>query len=87
MSDDPPEKPLSTGEWVVTLLIFMIPVVNIVMHFVWAFGEGNIGRRNLCRAQLLLFAIMLGLALIVGVTLILFTGVLAGLTQHHHGRW
>ena len=86
MSDDLPEKPLSTGEWFVTLLVFMIPVVNIIMHFVWAFGEGNIGRRNLCRAQLLLFAIMLGLSMIVVVTLILFTGVLAGFTHHQRFR-
>ena len=86
MSDYPPEKPLTTGEWIVTLLVFMIPGVNIIMHLVWAFGEGNISRRNFCRAQLIILAVLLGMALLVGIILLLFTGVLAGLTQHHRGR-
>ena len=76
------EKPLSTGEWVVTHLILLIPLVNLIMHFVWAFSEGNISRRNFCRARLLLFAIALGLAMIVGTALLLFTTVFAGLLGH-----
>lgn len=76
------EKPLSTGEWVVTHLILLIPFVNLIMHFVWAFSEGNISRRNFCRARLLLFAIALGLAMIVGTALLLFTTVFAGLLGH-----
>jgi hypothetical protein len=49
------------------------------MHFVWAFGEGNISRRNFCRARLLLFAIGLGIAMFIGLMMLLFTGVFAGL--------
>ena len=30
------EEPVSFGEWMITLLIMMIPCVNIVMMFVWA---------------------------------------------------
>lgn len=78
MTDQQTEKPLTTGEWIVTHLVLLIPVVNLVMHFVWAFGEGNISRRNFCRARLLLFAIALGLAMFIGLMLLLFTGVFAG---------
>lgn len=84
MADTPNEKPLTTGEWVVTLLVLMIPLVNFVMYFVWAFTDGNISRRNFCRAQLLIIAIVLALAMVVGVAALLFTGALAGLSGMHH---
>ena len=82
MIDIQTEKPLTTGEWVVTHLVLLIPIVNIVMHFVWAFGEGNVSRRNFCRARLLLFAIGLGLAMFIGLAMMLFTGVFAGFMSH-----
>ena len=84
MIDIQTEKPLTTGEWVVTHLVLLIPIVNIVMHFVWAFGDGNISRRNFCRARLLLFAIGLGIAMLIGLTMLLFTGVFAGLMSQAH---
>jgi len=62
---------MSTGEWVVTLLIMMIPCVNIIMLFVWGFGNGNVNRRNYCRAYLIMVAIGIALYLL----LILIFGV------------
>lgn len=82
MPENQTEQPLTTGEWVLTHLVLFIPIVNIVMHFVWAFGDGNISRRNFCRARLLLFAIFFVLAMIVGAGLLIFTGVFAGLLHH-----
>ena len=84
MTDSTTEKPLTTGEWVITHLILMIPLVNIIMHFVWAFTDGNISRRNFCRARLIIFAVVLGIAMIVGLGLLLFTGILAGLSNGSH---
>ncbi len=51
------EKPMSLSDWLVTLLILAIPCVGIVMMFVWGFGQGNINRRNYCRATLIFTAI------------------------------
>ena len=79
MSDNQLEKPLTTGEWIVTNLVLLIPIVNIVMHFVWAFDNGNVNRRNFCRARLILFAIFFGVACVAGALLLMFTGVFAGL--------
>lgn len=79
MADVQNEKPLSTGEWLVTELVLLIPLINFVMLFVWAFSDGNISRRNFCRARLLLFAIAVGLAFVVGIILVVFTGVFAGI--------
>jgi len=35
------DTPITVGEWLLTLLIASIPVVNIVMWFVWGFGSNT----------------------------------------------
>lgn len=35
------EEPVSFADWMISMLIMMIPCVNIVMIFVWAFGSGT----------------------------------------------
>jgi chromate transport protein ChrA len=82
MTENTTERPLTTGEWVITHLILFIPIVNIIMHFVWAFGDGNISRRNFCRARLLIFAVILGLAMLLGAAALIFTGLFAGVLSH-----
>lgn len=59
------EAPLSMGEWIITLILMAIPCVNIVMMFVWGFGQGNISRRNYCRAMLIMTAIGIVLGVIL----------------------
>lgn len=47
------EKPMSMGEWVITILVFMIPIAGLVLYCMWAFGKsGNVNRQNFCRAYL-----------------------------------
>ena len=60
---------LSTVEWLGTLFVLIIPIVGIVLYFVWAFGSGNINRRNFCRAALILTAISLVLGIISSVVI------------------
>lgn len=65
-------EPMSVKDWVITLIILALPLINIVMLLVWAFGgSGNINRRNYCRASLLIFAIILGLAICVSLLTVL----------------
>ena len=33
------EEPMTLGEWLITMLIMLIPCVNIIMAFVWAFSS------------------------------------------------
>ena len=77
------EKPLTTGEWFVTLLILGLPVVGIVMYFVWAFGSGNMGRRNFCRAALLWLAVAACLAIIGLIVFVVLGGTLAALISQN----
>jgi hypothetical protein len=77
---DQPEKPLTTGEWFVTLLILALPIVGLVMYFVWGFGTtGNVGRRNFCRAALIWLGIGLALGILTMIAILIFGGTLAAL--------
>ncbi|RAV03166.1 hypothetical protein DQG13_08405 [Paenibacillus sp. YN15] len=58
---------ISVKEWMLTLLLMLIPLVNFVMWFVFAFGEGNRTKKNLFKAMLLLYGIILGFFLLIGV--------------------
>ena len=69
--------PMDLKDWILTLIVLLIPCVGIVMYFVWAFGNnGNINRRNFCRAQLIIFAALLGIYLVFFVLFgaVAFTG-------------
>ena len=80
------EKPLSTGEWFVTLLVLGLPLVGLVMYFVWGFGPGNVSRRNFCRAVLLWLAILLALGLMALIAFVIFGGTLAALINQASQR-
>lgn len=65
--------PVSLGDWIITLIVLAIPIVGIVMLFVWGFSSGtHPSKQNYCRAVLIfaliafvlffLFAIMGGFA-------------------------
>lgn len=66
------EAPLSMGEWLVTLILLMIPCVNIVLLFVWGFGNGNVSRRNYCRATLIVAAAGIVLSLLFSASIMTF---------------
>ncbi len=61
----PPDTSVMTmKDWLLTLLVFLIPCVNIIMMFVWAFGEGNVNRKNFCKAYLIFYAITIVLVIV-----------------------
>ncbi|MGH8190362.1 MAG: hypothetical protein ACREP2_02825 [Rhodanobacteraceae bacterium] len=48
-------SPVSLGDWILTLVVLAIPIVGIVMMFVWAFAGGtHPSKQNYCRATLIL---------------------------------
>ncbi|MCK5129041.1 MAG: hypothetical protein KAQ68_04250 [Clostridiales bacterium] len=56
---------LSIGGWMLTILVLMIPLVNIIMLFVWGFGGEKTGRKNFCIATLIWAAIGIVLYIII----------------------
>lgn len=68
--------PLSMGQWVLTILAAFIPCAGTILYLVWAFSKnGNINRRNYCRAALIIQCVVLLLYL---VFVIVFGVALAG---------
>jgi hypothetical protein len=65
------ENDVSIGEWIVTLLLLCIPIVNIVLLFVWAFdSSAKLSKSNWAKAML----IFVGISIIVGI----FCGIVFG---------
>lgn len=59
---------MSTGQFLGTLLLLMIPIAGFILMLVWAFGgTDNLNRRNLARAKLILVAIGLVLAILCSI--------------------
>ncbi|WP_282935802.1 hypothetical protein [Paenibacillus sp. RC67] len=49
---------ISVKDWMLTMLLLIIPIVNIIMLFVWAFGGGTSpSKANYAKASLLWAAI------------------------------
>ena len=71
---DPNKDVLGMGEWLITLIVLAIPCVNIIMYFVWAFGNGNENRKNFCRAGLIMMAVGIVLTIllysIIGISIV-----------------
>lgn len=65
MQTDPNKAVMTMGEWLITLIVLAIPCVNVIMYFVWAFGNGNENRKNFCRAGLIVMAIGIVLSFIL----------------------
>ncbi len=68
---------VSTGEWILMLILMGIPCVNLILCFVWGFGSNvNANKKNFCRAQLILIAI----GAVIGILIsIVFGGVIAAM--------
>lgn len=60
------QNPVSVGDWLITYLLLSIPLVNIVMLFVWAFGSStHPSKANWAKASLIWFAIVMVLYILV----------------------
>ncbi|MEN8905348.1 MAG: hypothetical protein ABF289_05265 [Clostridiales bacterium] len=64
---------MSVKDWIVTYLLLLIPVVNIVLMFVWAFDENTHEcKRNYFKAQL----IILAGAIVISIVIVIFALIL-----------
>lgn len=74
-------SPLSMGDWILTILASYIPCAGIILYFFWAFNKnGNVNRRNFCRAQL----IIMGAILIIYIVFLAIFGIaIIGEVSHY----
>ncbi|MGV3533980.1 MAG: hypothetical protein ACO1QR_16545 [Chthoniobacteraceae bacterium] len=59
MSNTRETNVVSVGSWILIFIVMAIPLVNIVMMFVWAFAGENQTRKNYFRALLVIFVVMI----------------------------
>lgn len=68
------EEPVKVGEWILSFIILMIPCVNIIMMFVWAFSSTEKkSKSNFFKAYLILFAIATVLTILISFAMVILT--------------
>ncbi|MDD4495870.1 MAG: zinc ribbon domain-containing protein [Eubacteriales bacterium] len=66
---------LSVGQYIVMMIVFAIPIVNIIMLFVWGFGDSvNPNKKNYCRAALIMAAIGIVLSILFSAVIVSLIG-------------
>lgn len=64
---------VKVGDWMIATLIVGIPLVGLIMLFVWAFGKDvNENKKNWAKANLIWFAIMAVIMIIIFGTMMSF---------------
>lgn len=71
--NDSEYKPLTIGNWILTLIIVGIPLVNLIMLVVWA-ASGSIhpAKKSFAQAYLILIGAVLCIAMVAALVLPLF---------------
>ena len=60
------EEAISVKEWLLTYLIMLVPCVNIIMVFVWAFSSSEKkSKANFFKAMLIVYAIVICIYIVV----------------------
>jgi len=58
---------MSLGDWIITFIVLAIPLVNIIMLFVWGFSSStNPNKANFCKAYLIIMLIAVVLFFLFG---------------------
>ena len=60
------DKIISTGEWVASKFLLLIPVVNIIFLFIWAFNKTeNRNKSNWAKATLIVYVLRLFIYMLI----------------------
>lgn len=80
------EEPMSMGEWMISMLVMLIPCVNIVMMFVWAFSSTEKkSKSNFFKAYLIFFAIMMVFSIVMMIVMsAAMVGVMESLESNYY---
>lgn len=68
---------MSVGQWLLTIIVMAIPIVNIVMLLVWGMGNNeNPNRKNWAIAQLIVMAAAIVIWMLLFSTIV---GMMSGM--------
>ena len=69
---DEKERPISVAAWVGTIIVSLVPLLNVVVFFYWSFRRGvDPNRRNFSRAGLIVICLFLLLTLWVFIYMVI----------------
>jgi len=64
---------MSVKDWVITLIITALPIIGLIMLFVWAFGNNeNVTKSNYAKGALIFTAILIVIYFII---VMMFAGI------------
>jgi hypothetical protein len=70
------QSTVSTGDWLLTLFLMILPVVNLIMLLVWAFGGGiSESKANWAKATLIFYLVSVPLGIIILVFIAVVVGI------------
>jgi len=73
------DKPLSVGDWIITLIILAIPLVGLIFLVYWALSSSsNVNRKNFCIAYIVIALIIFAI-----FAALMFMGILAGVMSEY----
>jgi len=59
-------QPMSVGDWVLTLMLTAIPLIYIIMLFVWVFNKNtHPSKVNFAKANLIMIALVIGIFAVI----------------------
>lgn len=74
---------ITTGQWMLNYLISIIPVVNVIMWFVWGFNAAeNPTKSNWAKAMLIWTAILIGLWIIFAIVMAIIVAAVGSSMQN-----
>jgi len=76
------ERIVPTSEWIITMLIMIVPLINIIMLFVWGFGNNtSASKANWAKASLIWVAISIFAGIIMTFLFggLAYLGIMEGL--------
>lgn len=60
------EEPVKMSEWLISMLLMLVPCLNIIMMFVWAFSKTEKkSKSNFFKAYLIVFGVLFALYLVI----------------------
>lgn len=73
----PGREPLGVGQYIGMFLLMCVPLLNVILLFMWSFGGSvNLNKKNFARASLLLGVIAIVLSIVFSVFLTSMLGEL-----------
>jgi len=82
-------QPLTIGDWVVTRIVLMLPLVGLIMLLIWALSsDTHPSKKTYCQSTLVIAGCVIALLMVVGLLCGGFAAVAAYFSQQqqqgHH---